>query len=48
MIEWRWFDLEAPIYRGVLAPKQGRISVPHGPGLGIEPDPNVLRDYRRK
>jgi L-alanine-DL-glutamate epimerase-like enolase superfamily enzyme len=45
MIEWRDFDLEAQLYGGALTPVRGRISVPHGPGLGIDPDPNVIRDY---
>jgi len=48
MIEWRWFDLEAPIYGGALTPKCGRISVPQGSGLGIDPDPDVIRTYRRQ
>jgi L-alanine-DL-glutamate epimerase-like enolase superfamily enzyme len=39
VIEWHWFDLEATIYCGVLSRKRGRISVPQGPGLGIETDP---------
>ena len=46
MIEWRWFDLEATIYGAALSPKHGRISVPQGPGLGIDPDPDVVRKYR--
>jgi L-alanine-DL-glutamate epimerase-like enolase superfamily enzyme len=48
MIEWRWFDLEATIYGSALSPKAGRISVPRGPGLGIDPDPDVIRAYRWK
>ena len=48
MIEWRWFDLEAKIYRGKLSPEAGRISVPQGPGLGTDPDPEVIRTYRWK
>jgi L-alanine-DL-glutamate epimerase-like enolase superfamily enzyme len=48
MIEWRWFDLEAKIYGGKLSPEAGRISVPQGPGLGIDPDPEVVRTYRWK
>jgi L-alanine-DL-glutamate epimerase-like enolase superfamily enzyme len=48
MIEWRLFDLEATIYGGELAPKHGRISVPQGPGLGIDPDPDIIRAYRWK
>lgn len=47
MIEWRWFDVEATVYGGALTPKRGRISVPQGPGLGIDPDPDVIRAYRR-
>ena len=47
MVEWRWFDLEALVYGDALAPTAGRISVPQGPGLGIEPDPDVIRAYRR-
>ena len=46
MIEWRRFDLEAQLY-GVLAPQRGRIPVPQGPGLGIDPDPGVIRAYMR-
>jgi L-alanine-DL-glutamate epimerase-like enolase superfamily enzyme len=46
MIEWRWFDLEATIYGSALKPKRGRISVPQGPGLGLDPDPDVIRNYR--
>src|SRR5262249_9385695 len=47
MIEWRRFDLEAQLYGGVLAPQRGRIPVPQGPGLGIDPDPGVIRAYMR-
>ena len=47
MIEWRRFDLQAQIYGGVLAPKHGRISAPQGPGLGFEPDPDVIRSCLR-
>src|SRR5215469_15926415 len=45
MIEWRYFDLEAQIYGGGLVPVNGQVSVPQRPGLGIDPDPNVIRDY---
>lgn len=48
MIEWRWFDLEAFIYGDALTPAGGRIAVPQGPGLGIDPDPEVIRAYRRQ
>jgi L-alanine-DL-glutamate epimerase-like enolase superfamily enzyme len=47
MIEWRCFDLEAQLYGGALTPKGGRIVVPQKPGLGIDPDLNVIRAYLR-
>jgi L-alanine-DL-glutamate epimerase-like enolase superfamily enzyme len=47
MFEWREFDLEAQIYGGAPAPKGGRIPVPQTPGLGIEPDPDVIRTCAR-
>jgi L-alanine-DL-glutamate epimerase-like enolase superfamily enzyme len=47
MIEWRCFDLEAELYGGPLAPTGGRISVPEGVGLGLDPDPDVIRKYLR-
>ncbi len=45
MIEWRFFDLEAQIYGGALTTKDGRVQVPQGPGLGIDPDPDVIHTY---
>nr|WP_255511305.1 MULTISPECIES: enolase C-terminal domain-like protein [Kribbella] len=45
MIEWRYFDLEAQIYGDELALKHGRVDVPQGPGLGIDPDPDVISTY---
>jgi L-alanine-DL-glutamate epimerase-like enolase superfamily enzyme len=47
MIEWRYFDLEAQICGDALLPEGGRIKVPEGPGLGIDPDPEVIRTYLR-
>jgi len=46
LVEWRYFDLEAPLYGEAIMPKNGAIAVPQGPGLGIEPDPDVIREYR--
>jgi L-alanine-DL-glutamate epimerase-like enolase superfamily enzyme len=46
MIEWRWFDLEATIYGEALKTLRGRVGVPTGPGLGIDPDPYVIQKYR--
>jgi L-alanine-DL-glutamate epimerase-like enolase superfamily enzyme len=45
MIEWRMFDLE--VYGSALIPKNGRIPVPQKPGLGMDPDPQVIRSYSK-
>lgn len=46
MIEWRRFDLEATIYGAAFTTEGGRISVPDGPGLGSDPNPDVISAYR--
>jgi L-alanine-DL-glutamate epimerase-like enolase superfamily enzyme len=43
MIEWRFTDLAAHVYGAALVPADGRIRVPDGPGLGVDPDPGVIR-----
>jgi L-alanine-DL-glutamate epimerase-like enolase superfamily enzyme len=45
MIEWRFTEFAAHVYGDALVPADGRIRVPPGPGLGIDPDPAVIRDY---
>jgi len=47
LVEWRYSDLEAWPYGTDLAPAGGRIPVPQGPGLGIDPDLTALRPYLR-
>lgn len=46
LVEWRYFDLEAPLYAGAGRPQGGRMRVPQGPGLGMDPDPAVVARYR--
>lgn len=46
MIEWRRADLDAYPYGDAVQPVRGRIRVPQGPGLGADPDPDVLRGFR--
>jgi L-alanine-DL-glutamate epimerase-like enolase superfamily enzyme len=46
MVEWRYFDLEARLYGDRAIPRNGAITVPESPGLGFDPDPEVLRRYR--
>jgi L-alanine-DL-glutamate epimerase-like enolase superfamily enzyme len=47
LVEWRYFDLEARLYGDAAVPREGAIAVPLGPGLGLEPDPDVIRRYRQ-
>lgn len=46
MVEWRYFDLEARLYGDQATPRNGSIAVPQMPGLGFDPDPQVIRRYR--
>ncbi|MDP6341986.1 MAG: mandelate racemase/muconate lactonizing enzyme family protein [Alphaproteobacteria bacterium] len=40
--------LEASLYGEAIVARDGAIAVPDGPGLGLEPDPDVIRDYAAK
>ncbi|MBC8239618.1 MAG: mandelate racemase/muconate lactonizing enzyme family protein [Alphaproteobacteria bacterium] len=40
--------LEASLYGDAIVAKDGNITVPTGPGLGLEPDMDVIRDYAAK
>ena len=46
MIERFYLSLEASLYGDLVDPVQGRFRVPDQPGLGPDPDPDVIRDYR--
>ena len=46
LVEWRFFDLEARLYGDDIVPNGGRIALPQGPGLGREPDLDVIDRYR--
>ncbi|MCW5620772.1 MAG: mandelate racemase/muconate lactonizing enzyme family protein [Burkholderiales bacterium] len=46
LVEWRYFDLEARLYGERLMPHAGTIEVPDEPGLGLDPDPQVIARYR--
>ncbi len=46
MIEYSYADLGASPLGQAVAQHEGRLSVPSGPGLGFDPDPEVVRQYR--
>lgn len=45
MVERYYCDLEASPFGNAIDPVAGEFRVPDGPGLGAEPDPDVLRRY---
>jgi D-galactarolactone cycloisomerase len=47
--EWLCYkEIDADLYDYAFVPKHGRIEVPQGPGLGADPDTNVLREFSVK
>jgi L-alanine-DL-glutamate epimerase-like enolase superfamily enzyme len=46
MLERLYCDFEAEIYGGATLPVDGSVAVPTKPGLGLDPDPDVISRYR--
>jgi L-alanine-DL-glutamate epimerase-like enolase superfamily enzyme len=46
MIEYSFADLGASPLGDAIAIRDGRIAIPDGPGLGRDPDPEVIERYR--
>ena len=47
--EWLYYkEIDADLYGNAVVPEQGSIEVPQGPGLGLDPDTNVLREFSAK
>jgi D-galactarolactone cycloisomerase len=44
--EYFYLRADAGLYGDLLAPRRGELKVPQGPGLGADPDPDVVRRYR--
>lgn len=45
LVERYHMDLEASLYGGLVTPEKGNFVVPSGPGLGCDPDPEVIKTY---
>jgi D-galactarolactone cycloisomerase len=45
MIERYHMDLEASLYGDLIDPVDGAFAVPQGPGLGRDPNPDVIKTY---
>jgi D-galactarolactone cycloisomerase len=46
MIEYSFADLGASPLGDAIAIRDGRIAIPQGPGLGCDPDPEIIARYR--
>lgn len=46
LLERLYCDFEAELYGGRNLPVNGKVKVPAGPGLGLEPDEAVIAKYR--
>lgn len=46
LAEWFYLERKACLYGAAIAPRGGVFHLPPGPGLGAEPDPDVIEDYR--
>ncbi|MDQ2803233.1 MAG: mandelate racemase/muconate lactonizing enzyme family protein [Pseudomonadota bacterium] len=47
LIEVLWLDMAANPFDPWVRPRDGKLAVPHGPGLGCDPDPAILARYTR-
>jgi hypothetical protein len=45
--EYFYLRADAFLYGQALVPERGELPVPQGPGLGIDPDAEVIRRYRQ-
>ena len=46
IVERLYVDLEASLYGAAVDPVEGAFAVPDGPGLGMEPDADVIKTFR--
>ncbi|MGQ0652932.1 MAG: mandelate racemase/muconate lactonizing enzyme family protein [Betaproteobacteria bacterium] len=44
--EYFYLRADASLYGALLQPRRGQLPLPQAPGLGADPDPEVLRRYR--
>ena len=45
LVEWFYVTREACLYGDPITPARGMFRVPEGPGLGWDPDPDVIKSY---
>ncbi|WP_418025256.1 mandelate racemase/muconate lactonizing enzyme family protein (plasmid) [Paracoccus sp. TD-10] len=47
LFEFLYVEPDAWLYRDMPLPQAGRVAIPQGPGLGLEPAPEIIARYRR-
>ncbi len=47
LIEILWVDMEANPFDPWVRSTNGHVRLPQGPGLGVDPDPEVMERYRK-
>jgi L-alanine-DL-glutamate epimerase-like enolase superfamily enzyme len=47
MIEVLWLDMEANPFDPWVRAIDGRVRIPDGPGLGCDPDPDILKRFAK-
>ena len=45
LFEYLYVDREADIFGDMPLPRNGRVAIPDGPGLGLDPDPAMLERF---
>jgi L-alanine-DL-glutamate epimerase-like enolase superfamily enzyme len=45
LFEYLYIEREADVFRDLPVPRDGRVAIPDGPGLGLDPDPVQLERY---
>jgi L-alanine-DL-glutamate epimerase-like enolase superfamily enzyme len=45
MFEYLYVEPQAWLYKNMPLPVKGTIAIPDGPGLGIDPDPDILAAF---
>jgi L-alanine-DL-glutamate epimerase-like enolase superfamily enzyme len=46
IFEYLYIQPDDRLYRGFPLPERGKVPIPEGPGLGLEPDPEIIARYR--
>ena len=46
LLERLFCDFDEELFGAATVPVNGRVKVPKGPGLGLEPDPSIIDRFR--